>query len=309
MGVAYIAISYMCNQKCSFCPCSQEEKKYQEAKLEELKANVIDMMERSLIDGIVVSGGEPTLYSHFIEFIQFLCKRNLKITLLSTSEKFSDKEFVKSFANSININQIEVISTIHSHLQEQHERINGTKNSFERTITGLNNLSLEGIHTTVKHCITRENYKDLKMFYEFVDERFPLSTDIQMCSIDYCGIMPEEYEKHKIVFPELDQYFEKLFDYHIEKGNRERTRHMYCINMPLCSADPYYWRFFAQKPDGYSEYVSAMEKGNVRISDIVEKEVDTFGKVCKECKAESICPGTYRSAFELFGDKIVKKYT
>lgn len=26
MTQGYIAIGYMCNQKCSFCPCSKEEK-------------------------------------------------------------------------------------------------------------------------------------------------------------------------------------------------------------------------------------------------------------------------------------------
>lgn len=308
MGTAYIAISYVCNQKCSFCPCSKEEKKYKEARLEELKANVNDMITHSLIDEIVVSGGEPTLYSCFIDFIQFLCDKNLKITILSTSERFSDKEFVKRFISHANLGQVEVISTIHSHLPEQHEQINRTYGSFERTIHGLLNLNAEGIHTTVKHCITRENYKDLKKFYEFVDNRFTQSTDIQMCSIDYCGITPNEYDKHMLRFPELYPYFEELFDYYMERKEHGSTRHMYCINMPLCSADPYYWEFFAQKPDGYSVYASTQDKGSIKASSDVNRDVDTFGKMCKKCKAEAICPGTYRTAFDLFGDQIIKRY-
>ena len=28
MNSAYLAISYICNQKCSFCPCTKEEKKF-----------------------------------------------------------------------------------------------------------------------------------------------------------------------------------------------------------------------------------------------------------------------------------------
>lgn len=309
MGTAYIAISYICNQRCSFCPCSKEEKRYREAKLEELEANVNDIIAHSLIDGIVVSGGEPTLYSGFIDFIEFLCDKNLKITILSTSERFSDKGFVKKFASRIDVGQVEVLSTIHSHLSEQHEQINGTGGSFERTIYGLSNLNAEGIHTTVKHCITRENYKDLKKFYEFVDSRFAQAVDIQMCSIDYCGITPEEYSRHMLRFPELEPYFEELFDCYMERKEQGNLRHMYCINMPLCSADPFYWEFFAQKPDGYSAYASAQDSGGVSASSNVTKDVDTFGKMCKECKAESICPGTYRSAFELFGDQIIKKYT
>lgn len=308
MNIAYIAISYICNQKCSFCPCSKEEKKYQEARLEELKEKVNEMINRSFINGIVVSGGEPTLYSHFVDFIHFLCDKNLKVTILSTSERFSDEKFLGKFISQINLEQVEVISTIHSHLLEQHEQINRTNGSFERTIRGLLNLNAEGIHTTVKHCVTQENYKDLKKFYKFIDNRFPQSTDIQMCSIDYCGIPPGEYDKHMLKFPELEPYFEELFDYHITRKEQGSTRHIYCINMPLCSADPYYWEFFAQKPDGYSAYASTQDKGEVKASSDVNRDVDTFGKMCRECKAEAICPGTYRTAFELFGDKIVKKY-
>ena len=244
MRTAYIAISYICNQKCSFCPCSKEEKKYPEPLLKELKASVNEMIRDLKIDGIVVSGGEPTLHSHFTEFIEFLCEQDLKITILSTSERFSDNNFVKEFAVRIKTAQVEVISTIHSHLKEQHEFINGTVNSFERTMKGLQNLDSLGIHVTVKHCITQHNFKDLKKFYEFVNDSFSESIDMQMCSIDYCGLKLEEYDQYMLCFPELDQYFEEMFDGYIEDQKKGNMRHLYCINMPLCSVDPYYWQFF-----------------------------------------------------------------
>ena len=300
MKTAYIAISYICNQKCSFCPCSKEEKRYREPELHELKASVNDMIHNAGIDGIVVSGGEPTLYRYFTDFVKFLCEKDLKVTILSTSERFSDQTFFGDFVSQINPDKVEVISTIHSHMVEQHEGINGTRGSFERTIKGLMNLNSAGIHTTVKHCVTRENYKDLRKFYEFIDSRFPESVDIQMCSIDYCGLK-EDYDKHMLCFPDLEPYFEEMFDCYIEQKENGNVRHMYCINMPLCSADPYYWDFFAQKPEGYSSYAAASDKGDVRTNREVGRDVDTFGSLCRDCKVESICAGTYRTAFELFG--------
>lgn len=309
MKTAYIAISYLCNQKCSFCPCSKEEKEYPVPELNELKVNVKKIIDSCGIDSIVVSGGEPTLYTHFIDFIKFLCEKNLRITILSTSERFSDEKFLNHFISQIDTDKINIISTIHSHIAEQHEEINGTHRSFERTIRGLINLNSAGVHTTVKHCITRENFTDLCRFYEFIESQFPESVDIQMCSIDYCGIKPDEYDKHMLRFPELEPYFEEMFDSFIARKEKGNERHMYCINMPLCSADPYYWDFFAQKPDGYYAYASAAHKGDVYTENVVSRDVDTFGDICRECKVESICAGTYKSAFELFGDKIVQKYT
>lgn len=309
MNTAYIAVSYICNQKCSFCPCSKEEKKYSEPEWENLIDSVNDMMKKSTIENIVVSGGEPTLYSRFIEFLGYLCKTSLKrITVLSTSERFSDNEFVKRLEKNIDVSKVDVISTLHSNFAEEHEAINGTPNSFKRTIRGLKKLHDIGVKTTVKHCITKSNYRDLKSFYEFVNSTFDEDVDIQMCSIDYCGVPREEYEKQMLAFPDIAPYFEEMFDLYIENQNKGNPRNLYCIYMPLCSADPYYWDYFLKDPGSYSAFVSSADKGKVFSTKNENKDVGTFSDKCEICKVKSICSGTYKSAFEIYGSKIVAEY-
>lgn len=39
-----------------------------------------------------------------------------------------------------------------------------------------------------------------------------------------------------------------------------------------------------------------------------ESFLGTFGKACERCKVEMICAGTYRTAFNYFGDRIIKPY-
>ena len=307
MNQGYIAISYVCNQKCSFCPCSLEERHYPIPSFQDLKGTVVDMKKRG-IDSIVVSGGEPTVYPEFTGFIGFLCSEGLKVTVLSNSERFSEQVFVDGFSANADPRLVEVITTIHSQKASEHEMINGSPGSFERSVNGLLKLADSGYHITVKHCITRLNFRDLKAFYEYIDEQFPEAADIQMCSIDYCGLTDDRKYDHMVVFPELEPYFEEMFDTYLERMNRGNKRHVYCINMPLCSMDPYYWKFAAPKNQPYSNYASPSEKGETNVEKGRDDFIGTFGKGCQKCKAESLCAGTYRTAFEYFGDRIILPY-
>ena len=45
MNSAYLAISYICNQKCSFCPCTKEEKKFKYMDFQEVKDSVFRLKE------------------------------------------------------------------------------------------------------------------------------------------------------------------------------------------------------------------------------------------------------------------------
>ena len=168
------------------------------------------------------------------------------------------------------------------------------------------NVNQAGFHTIVKHCVTKENYTELKEFFQFVDNTFPQSVDMQLCSIDYCGLEEEIKNNYKLEFPRMRPYLEKMFDKYLEKG--EPGRLVYCFNMPLCSADPFYWRFFTPKSYGYEGYVSPNRDGKSQRAYNVDSNVGLYTNACKKCKANQLCAGTYRTAFELFGDSIVKPY-
>ena len=310
MRTSYIAIDFICNQRCRFCPCSKEQSTYPSIPLIELKNLVEGFIKQSKIEGLVISGGEPTLHKDFIPFIEFVTQKGLNVTVLSNGETFSNKQFVEQLVLNADVSKLMVTTTIHSHDREQHEWINQTKGSFDRSIKGLLNLMDLGIKVTVKHCINRQNRVDLKKFYEFIDCTFPEEADIQLCSIDYCGLTGEEKRDQMVSFPELRPYMEEMFDLYLADLEKGSQRRMYCINMPYCAADPYYWEFLAPKSDNYSNYAAPVKTGEeLKSEDHIEPIVGTFCNECKDCIVESICPGTYRTAFEYYGNQIVKKYT
>jgi hypothetical protein len=266
------------------------------------------MITESGMDSIVVSGGEPTIHSEFCEFIKFLCEKKLNVTVLSNSEKFSQTDFLNKFLIMADPRYVEIITTIHSEVAVDHERVNGSAGSFERSIQGLRCLQSNGFHVTVKHCITKENYKDLFNFYNFVENTFPQDVDMQICSIDYCGLADDTKYDYMVVFPDLEPYFEKMFDQYMADIDSGSVRHVYCINMPLCSMDPYYWDFVAPKAKAYGKYAAPTSTGESDVMAGEESFLGTFGKACERCKVEMICAGTYRTAFNYFGDRIIKPY-
>lgn len=305
MKNAYLAICYVCNEKCRYCPCSAEEKNTGLCTpLNELLA-AIDEMRQNNVDNITISGGEPTLHPDLIPLLQYIQNHHMSFTLLTNSERFSSEKFMSEFAEKVKNKDTKIITTLHSESESAHELANQTSGSYQRTISGMKALIQNGFRVIVKHCITKENYRNLVEYYTYYDKLFPEQSDFQLCGIDYCGMPSEVLENEMLSFVELKPYLEEMFDLHLKRKEEGSNRKLYCINIPLCSCDPYYWTFFSlRRKNMYASYKDPHQLV------LKQSKNNAFpcGKACKECKTLEICGGTYISAFEFFGDKIIKPY-
>lgn len=303
---AYLAIDYVCNERCRYCPCSAQEKKEGLiTDFAEIKGTVDRMVEEAVTE-VTVSGGEPTMHPDFCKIVKYIFGKGMKLTILSNGERFSDEKYADAFLDIVDVDSVKIITTIHSDSAELHEAANQTKGSFQRTVSGLLNLSENGIRVIVKHCITRENYRDLSVFYMFCKKTFAESVDIQLCSIDYCGIPKEKLADEMLPFQVLRPYLEEMFDLHIEQKQKGGKRNLYCINMPLCSCDVFYWKDYIQdcRKKMYDGYKDPHKRDMSEVSDNVGPDQE----ICKDCKVYSLCSGTYHSAFRCFGQEIVRPF-
>ena len=300
MKNAYLAICYICNENCKFCPCAKNEKATRMiTDIVELKITIHEMKKQGITD-VTISGGEPTMHPAFLELIQYIQKQGMMITILSNAETFSNRDFLDAFLKGIDVSGIKIITTLHSHSEKGHEIANQTKGSFKRTLDGLHNLIKNNVRIIIKHCITKRNYKDLKEFYLFCDNIFPPCVDIQLCSIDYCGIPESELEQEKISFLEIKPYLESLFEHY--ENQKKRTRNIYCINMPLCTCDVVYWRYMPFRRE--KMYNSYKDPHSNQIRE-VDDNVGTDLEICGKCKVRKFCTGTYYTAYKVCGSDLV----
>lgn len=305
---AYLAIAYVCNENCRFCPCSKKDKKIE---MTTSYSEIMQSVEKFRADGIeriVISGGEPTLHPDLVRIIHSIQSVGNHVVLLSNSERFSNAKFFENFTNGIDSSKIEVVTTLHSQADEEHEDANQTPGSFSRTIEGLHNLCKSNITVIIKHCITKHNYKDLSNFYVFCDKNFMEDVSIQLCGIDYCGIPADNLKDEMLSFVDLKPYLENMFDLHISRQNDGSCRNLYTINIPLCAADIFYWNYkhFMRKKIG-KMYQAYKDPRNHSVSDVDNNIAQCIG-VCEQCRASAVCSGTYKSAFEAFGGAIIEPY-
>lgn len=304
MNDIYVAICYNCNENCSFCPCSKKEKNEKRCIDKNRMFQIIDEIKEGK-SSITISGGEPTLHPDIAEIIKYAQDVGVYVTLLSNGENFANKVFFKMFARKVDARKLRVITTLHSHIADEHEKINRVSGSLQRSIHGLKELHNIGTKIEIKHCITKDNVKGLLQFYQYYDRIFPEDVNIQLCGIDYMGVNKENLYEEFLAVEDIKDNLERLFDHYIENRKNGSTRKLYAINIPLCSCDPYYWKFMSlKKGQLYKGYFDPYN------SEIVNayKNVDISKEYCKKCKVRHICNGTYMTAFDFFGEKLIKPY-
>lgn len=303
---AYLAICYICNEKCSFCPCTNEEKKGEKIVDIDSAHIILNQLQEKNCKSITISGGEPTLHPNFVEIVSYAQNSGMYVTVLSNGEMLADKHFVLKIKNNVDMSRLRIITTLHSSKPDMHEKVNGIEGSFQRSIEGIMNIHNIGGKIEIKHCITKENVKELKEFYLYCDNHFPEDISIQLCAIDYVGIDKKKLETEFLSFRDVRPYLESAFNAYLEDRHRGNKRRLYAINIPLCACDIYYWKLLTLKKEiVYESYADPHTK---EIENNVEKNVSVNLKFCRECKAIEICSGTYKTAFDYFGERLVMPY-
>ena len=303
MKTAYIALTYKCNHSCIFCPCTKETKLSEDIDIN----NVLKILKRWVheegVKQITISGGEPSIYSNFLDIIKYLGSADVNVTILSNSSGFNNKNMVNQMSQLIDRKRLNITTALHSHIPENHDVITNVNGSFNETLSGLHTLLDNKIRLTIKHCITKKNYKDISKFVDFFYQEFNDLTSLLICNIDYCGTAFHNWESLAVKFSESRPFLEQALDKVLEYKKNQKV---IVAETPLCSVDPYYWRFFSvYAKKGVTYYCDPrIFQGNINSNflNIQGNDCGTFFDGCRSCDVVSICSGAWKSACKLFGE-------
>ena len=142
----YLQVTRQCNQKCRFCSNPPIGKTLNIIKAKQ----IIDKHIQEGCQGIIFTGGEPTLFKGITELISYCSNKNIDCKIITNGQRLADKKFLNQLIEA-GLKQFHI--SFYSYQPKIQSFLSGNKNSFKNINQALKNLAEKG------------NY--LQLFYKY----------------------------------------------------------------------------------------------------------------------------------------------
>nr|MDD3720126.1 radical SAM protein [Candidatus Gracilibacteria bacterium] len=273
-----INLSGDCTQKCIFCHGYFKEgmnKDNHSWYFNEIKKKILVFIGRKSFTECMLIGNEPTNFTYFFEFLEFLNNLGIKdIYIQTTGERFSDYDFAKK-CYDLGVKGLYI--PIYGD-DEIHDKVTGKDGAYFKLKQAIENISKIGIKYYFHTILIKQNYpfsfegvfkkSRIIAHYPYKDNKL----DYKLFSIKLSDI--NEYDKNnilpfripclKIGMSKLDKILINYSKGHI--GNKIKI----------------------------SPYKIEIEKQN---------KIFYYGKKCDSCAYKNnLCTGVYKEYLDLHGD-------
>jgi MoaA/NifB/PqqE/SkfB family radical SAM enzyme len=177
-NLAYIQITRKCNQKCRFC--SNPPSRYKPFPINTLK-KLVDNYIKKRYDGVIFSGGEPTLYPFLPEIISYCNSKNFPCRIITNGQKLSDFKYLSTLIEA-GLNHIHL--SIYSHKPEIQNFLTQNESSFENIKKALENLSKTKIKVDINITINKYNSNHLSELVKFLVKNYPFLSHFVFNNLD-----------------------------------------------------------------------------------------------------------------------------
>jgi MoaA/NifB/PqqE/SkfB family radical SAM enzyme len=279
-NLGYIQVTRLCNQKCRFCSNPEREATLS---LEQAQVMIDDFIARGY-DGIILTGGEPTLHEDLDKIIAYATRRGIPARVITNGQKLIDMELLKRLYDA-------GLRHCHVSVQSCDEKKQGFLSSNEKSLKNilksLENLGKLGVKVDINTTINHYNANELDKLAMFLVSRFPFITHYVWNNLD--PKMNRATENPDVI--------PKLWEFEISLNNAMRFLHesgrtFRAERIPLCYMADFAWA---------STETRKIVKGEERIvrfldeKGFVRETLFEHGKaeVCKVCRFDPICAGLY----------------
>ncbi len=323
---AVIYIGYACNLNCRFCYYKYKTKKrWKPLSLVKFEAFIYRYVFGNI--KVDITGGEPTIYPHIIEFVKYCKAIGLRPTLITNGIVLANKKKVKKLKSA---GVFDYLISVHG-IGKVYDYLVDLPNAFKAQKKGIENLITEGINIRVNVTINNLNTPQLPKIAEYAIKKNvkvvnficfnPFYEWEKIYGIDF-------QEKHSIIAPYLVKAIKKLGRHKIEANVRYYPicflkgleKHQY--NYSQLPYDSHEWDFmswFKRKSPRYNlffffnkfrlrKYHQAPKKYYMEQSLIVKKRNYKKEKKCLNCSLTTICDGPTKQYYHRFGDSEMRPY-
>ncbi|MGC9046947.1 MAG: radical SAM protein [Minisyncoccia bacterium] len=286
-----LKVGFQCNNRCIFC-IQGDKRFFVPNKTDQEIRNILFKMRKSH-EGVVFTGGEPTIRPELISWVKYAHDLGYKIIQIqSNGRMFSYKDYclklIKAGAN-------EFSPAIHGSNSKIHDTLTRVPGSFKQTLQGIKNLKELNQYVITNTVVTRINYKDLPTLAKLL-----VKLKVDQFQFAFMHINPIILNDKKLIDYIVPRYFEAMP--YIKKGldiaKKNKVRAM-------VEATPYCLM------RGYEKYVSeqyiplsSVIDGDIKIERYEQyrrNEGKAKGPECKKCRYYNICEGPWKEYPEIFG--------
>ena len=154
---AWLTTNRSCNNKCDWCYARNALSEKSLMDIEKAK-KIIDQLVSINVKKIILIGGEPTIYEHFVELIQYIHSKGLIIALASNGRRFANKDFARETVEA-GVNGIDI--SLKATSEEDYVSKTHSKGLMEM-LQGYKNLVELGFQPSISYVVVNDDKEEFE---------------------------------------------------------------------------------------------------------------------------------------------------
>lgn len=211
----WISITGLCNNNCLFCLDKERPDKYHKNK-EEIKKEIHAAREQGCTK-LILSGGDPTIHPHIIEFVKYASELGFsKIQVITNGRMFASKHFTKEIIES---GLHEVTFSIHGFNSTIHDELTQVPGSFKQIKQGVKNVreTDSSMIINTDTCVTLKNYVHMPKIIKYIVDVLKIN------EVNLMTMVPQgnawEYKKDIMCeYEHIAPYVKEVIDFCIKRN-------------------------------------------------------------------------------------------
>jgi MoaA/NifB/PqqE/SkfB family radical SAM enzyme len=165
-NLGYLQVSRVCNQNCRFCSNPENDRMIE---LPEARRLVDDFVARGY-DGVILTGGEPTLYPCLADVVRHAAEQKLTPRIVTNGQKTSDLAYLRSLVEAGLTHLHLSVQTLDRELQGQLTR---KPDSLDHILATLKHAEALGVNVDINTTINHFNAGHLDRTVRGLVKHFP----------------------------------------------------------------------------------------------------------------------------------------
>ena len=282
-NLGYLQLTRDCYQGCRFCSNPPTGVELSEEAMRGELQQLADMG----YDGVILTGGEPSLSPLLFPALQHARELGLHSRMITNGQLLAEEAF---FRRCVDAGLSHIHVSLHSHREEVHDFITRYKGAWETLVRCLELVPEMGITSDINTVICSYNAHHLHETVQWICERFPHIRHFVWNNMDPDGNRAEENPDCIARHHEFQVSLEKAMDYLHRNGRTFRAE-----RVPLCFMPRYAWastetRKIVKEEERCIRFLD--DKGFVHQKEFLHGK----GEACDACRFDPICAGMFSMA-------------